>query len=267
MSIRVMSWVWENSPASGSELLLLLAIADFGDDDGIAFPKVEKLVKKARMSRASVFRSLKSLREDGSLEITQRGRASQYRIIMDGLNVRPQKSQSETDEESQAETPVSDCDSRGLNPETSEVSLLRHRTVTEPPLNQDSLRSSSTPRKRGSAATTKRGSRIPDDFTVTEEMRQWGRENAPGVNGDRETTKFINHFHSAPGSKGVKVDWVRTWQNWILNAADRFQPTGSGVAIRSNGAGAPRLSTTDQRIAELRAAGESLKAQLYGSTG
>lgn len=38
MSIRVMSSVWANSKQSGNDLLVLLALADFADDRGVAFP-------------------------------------------------------------------------------------------------------------------------------------------------------------------------------------------------------------------------------------
>lgn len=72
-----------------------------------------------------------------------------------------------------------------------------------------------------SSGRAKRGTRIPDDFALTDEMREWGRLNAPTVDGARETTKFINHFRSAPGQKGVKLNWALTWQNWILRAAEQ----------------------------------------------
>jgi hypothetical protein len=41
MSIKVMSLVWEKSQAKGKELLLMLAIADFADDWGEAFPGIK----------------------------------------------------------------------------------------------------------------------------------------------------------------------------------------------------------------------------------
>lgn len=44
-----MSWVWENSPEKGSALLLLLAIADHADDDGVAYPSIKKLADKTRL--------------------------------------------------------------------------------------------------------------------------------------------------------------------------------------------------------------------------
>ena len=67
MSIKVMSRVWEYSQHSGSELLLLLAIADFADDDGNAFPGRPLLAKKTRMHERSVSRLRQKLYESGEL--------------------------------------------------------------------------------------------------------------------------------------------------------------------------------------------------------
>jgi hypothetical protein len=69
-----------------------------------------------------------------------------------------------------------------------------------------------------SAPKTKRGSRLPDDFELTPEMIDWAIQKRPGVDLAEETEKFTNYFQSAPGSKGLKLDWVKTWRNWILNA-------------------------------------------------
>jgi len=37
MSVRTMARVWEQSQHAGTNLLMLLAIADFADDDGQAY--------------------------------------------------------------------------------------------------------------------------------------------------------------------------------------------------------------------------------------
>lgn len=73
-----------------------------------------------------------------------------------------------------------------------------------------------------SAPKARRGTRLPEDFAVTPEMRKWAEENVPQLAGARETEKFVNHFRSAPGQKGVKLDWVATWRNWMLTAAERL---------------------------------------------
>ena len=40
MSVRTMARVWEFSSHAGTDLLMLLALADFADDDGNAYPAV-----------------------------------------------------------------------------------------------------------------------------------------------------------------------------------------------------------------------------------
>jgi len=82
------------------------------------------------------------------------------------------------------------------------------------PSKEDSLRSSS-PRKRGH--------RLPGDFTVSAEMVSWARENAPDVDGRTATEAFKDHFRSAPGQKGVKLDWTATWRNWMRTEQQKIQ--------------------------------------------
>lgn len=78
----------------------------------------------------------------------------------------------------------------------------------------------------------KRGKRIPDDFAITEEMREWGRTNCPTVDGQQETTKFINYWQAKAGRDATKLDWVATWRNWMLNAKER-QPAAKPDATEN----------------------------------
>lgn len=61
------SRVWRESKQSGGTLLLLMAMADFADDEGICFPAVETLAKKARMTARHVRRVLRELEEKGEI--------------------------------------------------------------------------------------------------------------------------------------------------------------------------------------------------------
>lgn len=75
-----------------------------------------------------------------------------------------------------------------------------------------------------------KGTRIPDDFTVTEAMVAWAHQRAPNVNGRLETEKFVNYWRSLPGVKAKKIDWQLTWRNWMLTAqgdAERRSPRAS----------------------------------------
>lgn len=85
MSIRVMSLVWEHSKQQGSALLVLLAIADFADDDGWAYPSIERLARKARMSTRNVRYVLRDLEASGELMIVAGGgrhQTNRYRVLV-----------------------------------------------------------------------------------------------------------------------------------------------------------------------------------------
>lgn len=69
MSISVMSQCWAKSRHAGSELLLLLAIADFSDDIGRSYPAVGTLAVKCRMTRRNVQYILKALVQSGEVSI------------------------------------------------------------------------------------------------------------------------------------------------------------------------------------------------------
>lgn len=89
MSIRLMTWVWANSPYSGERLLLHLALADFANDDGVCFPSHGTLAKKARCSTSWVSKSIRQMVADGLIEIVEpagegRGKVGRYRLLKGG---------------------------------------------------------------------------------------------------------------------------------------------------------------------------------------
>lgn len=75
-------------------------------------------------------------------------------------------------------------------------------------------------------APRKRGTRIPEPFLVTPEMRQWATERTPGVDVNSATEKFVNHWRAATRN-ATKLDWLATWRNWLISDFDR-SPARSG---------------------------------------
>jgi len=70
MSIPATKAVWHYSKQQKSgALVVLLAIADYANEHGIAWPSVPTLARKARMSKRNVQRWLKALEADGELQI------------------------------------------------------------------------------------------------------------------------------------------------------------------------------------------------------
>src|SRR6201994_4267661 len=64
MSIRVMTAVWDHTPYEGGELLVLLALADWADDQGRCWPSVPAIAQKARMKERQVYNILRKVRAD-----------------------------------------------------------------------------------------------------------------------------------------------------------------------------------------------------------
>lgn len=99
MSVEVMAWVWKHSLATGTDRIILLAIADHAGDDGTnAYPSVATLGSKCALSRRTVQRSIARLVELGELEVEdQKGggswtrsdrRPNRYRVVMnDGASI------------------------------------------------------------------------------------------------------------------------------------------------------------------------------------
>jgi len=62
----------------------------------------------------------------------------------------------------------------------------------------------------------KRGSRIPEDFKVDDDMRQWAKDNDLGhLDLDAIAAEFVDYWISIPGTRGVKLNWTATWRNWL----------------------------------------------------
>jgi hypothetical protein len=93
MSVRAITKVWEGYPGGGSELLVLLALADWSDDDGRCWPAMASIAKKVRLSEKQVRRIVHSVIEAGYLSVTdnmQGGATSRrYKINLVMLDTPP----------------------------------------------------------------------------------------------------------------------------------------------------------------------------------
>jgi len=85
MSIRVMTSVWDDARTQAhGELLVLLALADWANDDGYCWPTVPALAAKARLSERAVQQILGRLIATGRIRRISgggRGHASEYRVL------------------------------------------------------------------------------------------------------------------------------------------------------------------------------------------
>lgn len=66
-----------------------------------------------------------------------------------------------------------------------------------------------------------RGARLPDDFRLPGEWRDWAKsEGWADVDIDDQAARFADHWHAQPGKDGRKTDWLATWRNWMRRAPE-----------------------------------------------
>jgi len=83
MSVKIMSLVWEHAPYSEGSLLVLLALADWADDNGVSWPSNNKLAHKARLQRRRVQYIVRKLQADDFIGIEEGGgRKKQHKYTM-----------------------------------------------------------------------------------------------------------------------------------------------------------------------------------------
>jgi uncharacterized protein YdaU (DUF1376 family) len=72
-----------------------------------------------------------------------------------------------------------------------------------------------------------RGSRLPSDWQLPEAWAIWAMQTRPDLDPHETANRFADYWHSIPGAKGRKVDWLATWRNWVRNEK---VPLRAGVA-------------------------------------
>lgn len=218
MSVRTMARVWAESTHSGTDLLMMLAIADFADDDGNAYPSVGTLALKCRTSPRHVNRILALLRASGELEIRlnegPKG-TNRYRIALKGMTpVSPPTSRSPL-------TPVSSTPDlhvpKPLTPTSDEPSLNHQRT-------RESARASRSP-------AADRGSRLPADWKPSDADIGFCRSKRPDLDPAEVAEKFRDHWLGEPGAKGRKTNWASTWRNWVRNERQGHASRGASPVL------------------------------------
>ncbi|GAB3832838.1 helix-turn-helix domain-containing protein [Dactylosporangium cerinum] len=182
MSIRVMTWVWDNSTASGNDRLVLLAIADnAGDDGGNAWPSLHTLARKTLLDVRTVRRALRRLEAGGHLFVGiaagPRG-ANRYTVRMR----RHALATDETSVDGDVENPV-DGPSTPPGDSTGGHNARRHKTPESP----DKLRTGD-PGPDAARITSKTSKNGPREGDVRE-------SNCAAPPLEPRAPRCLRHFH------------------------------------------------------------------------
>lgn len=77
--------VWEHSKQRGASLLVILALANRADSNGICWPGQDELAARARISRRSVQRIVDRATAAGEIAVTERPGKSHLYVVLVGL--------------------------------------------------------------------------------------------------------------------------------------------------------------------------------------
>lgn len=89
-----------------------------------------------------------------------------------------------------------------------------------------------SPPTGGGAPRGKRGQRLPDDFTLTDERLTVATEIGLSANQARfEFDKFTDHWRASSGQNARKLDWEATWRNWCRRSLEQRQQRSGGNGL------------------------------------
>jgi hypothetical protein len=69
--------------------------------------------------------------------------------------------------------------------------------------------------------------RLKEDWTPDAKLMSWAREKQITIDLKYETERFVNWWI---GNGGLKADWPRTWQNWVMRVQRESNPIARAEA-------------------------------------
>lgn len=213
-----MTAAWVAPNLSHTAKIVLLALADNANDAGVCWPSIPKVAERCSLDQRSVYRAIAMLEGSGHVETESRpGKPTIYRV-------HPQPPDKESGlplTGSHPCQPVSP-DTQSQTPDSLSVPPPFPPSRALPPNPPPSVRQESSLKSR--APKRARSRTVPEDFQITEAMREWARGKAPNVDLEVETEKFRDHEFRDPHS-----DWPAAWRQWIRRSPE------FGARARANG--------------------------------
>lgn len=206
---------------SGSELLVLVALAEWADPNGKCWPSHDSIAARARVSRRQAIRLVQSLTEKGWIrQVARRQYSNEYYVRCDIAVADVTLNSDVTSSVSDVTFPASDV--------TSSATRCDIAMSPEPPI-EPPIRTTSKNHQSGERA--KRATQISDVFEPSPDQVFWA-VNIAGLRDDAEvwaeTEKFMD-YHRAKGS--TMKDWAAAWRNWMRNSVTYRKPSnGNGRA-------------------------------------
>jgi len=112
----------------------------------------------------------------------------------------------------------------------------------------------------------KRGTRLPDCWEPSPDLRAWAVKERPDLDPDRTLAAFRDYWIAQPGQRGVKLDWDATYRNWV-----RKESAPKGISKPSKtpaqSQAVEEAAVESQAVHDLRMARAACKVRGIGYTG
>ena len=216
MSIKVSSLIWDKWPSGGSDMLCILALSDWcNDEGGSLYPSISTLARKMRVSDRQAQRVLHHLINNGFVSVigNQNGGAPgttrQYHLNVSKIAKFPDYGEEIKTGDTYVTPDIETGDTGDVDGchgcrETGDTHVTQDVSY---PLEEPLVNQSSEKKKRKYA--------LPESFEPKETCRK--KAAALDVPIQSELEKFKD-YHQSKGSK--YVDWQAAFRNWLAKAAE-----------------------------------------------
>lgn len=244
MSTAASKWAWDTDAGNTRNKLVLLALADFvGKDGNQCWPRIKTLAAKTGLNEKTVRLALDDLakrklisRQAQFLDGTQYRRSDLFTLNLSAA-AHPGEAPAYP-----GDTPASP----GNTPDDIRASRPVHPGNTPAPI-EPVLNRNVEPKKE-------RGTRLPLDWQPTSDNLAYAKKH--GLGGEElrdEIESFRCYWHGVPGSRGMKLDWDKTWINSVLRWKGRNRnrrPTQRNGHDNIAGAFVDALIAEDDRLSD-----------------
>ncbi|WP_323956210.1 helix-turn-helix domain-containing protein [Aeromonas caviae] len=246
MSMLLMAKAMSIKVGNPLRKLVLIKLADNASDTGECWPSHQHIADQCEISRRSVITHIDALCETGLLQKSSRigpagKRSNVYILTLDSAGA--------------AHPNVQEihmvCAGDAQTPSAGAAHRISHSLdpVIEPKIPPVSPQGD----KRPDSGPPRRGTRLPNDWVLPGEWGRWAIQET-GLPRERillEAATFADYWQALPGAKAVKLDWEKTWRNWIRRAASSFRTTAQRKPLEN-------LQAAQQAAKALRESGRGV---------
>lgn len=268
MSIKVTNWVWSRSESRNGARLVMLALADRADDQGLAWPSIEDLAERSRLSPRAVQKAIATLVDIGELEVDGGGgrhRSNRYRIVP-----KPRTSDGVTDSKPRTFDGVSGGETPNFATETPNSATRNPELCDRNPVQSSPEPFKNHQQNRQGTPTPAPEPQTPADAMLTKWWEQYGRTTAQGKSSIRRAIADALGNHLPAETLWTALCRLGDLSKPITGGTLQFALSELRAANPAAGSNVVPLagrrpSTTDQRVNDALAIAAEFRALEEGT--